>query len=244
MIGYRRLSRRVFLGGACAALALPLLESALPRSVARAQATPPARFLGYYVPCGIRMEHWTPKSRGRRLRPAADPRAAAQPIKSKVCVLTGLANKPAQARRPGRSRLGHGRVPDLRAPVQDRGRRHPERHLARPAPRGSARRRHLAALAAARHRRRQQRRRLRLGLQLRVRAQHLVVGPGDAAAQAGRPGDGVRSAVRRLRSRGHARAGRAPAAPEQERARLRARRRERARRAAGHARPQASSTST
>ena len=64
MIGYRRHSRRAFLGGASAVVALPWLESALPRSVARAQAAIPTRFLAYYVPCGIVMKDWTPGTEG------------------------------------------------------------------------------------------------------------------------------------------------------------------------------------
>ena len=63
MIGCRRASRRAFLGGAGAVLALPWLESAFARS-ARAQSKPPTRFLGYYVPNGIRMSDWTPSAEG------------------------------------------------------------------------------------------------------------------------------------------------------------------------------------
>jgi len=54
------LSRRTLLRGAGASLALPWLEAMLP-SFARAQnATPPKRFLAFYVPCGIRMNRFTP----------------------------------------------------------------------------------------------------------------------------------------------------------------------------------------
>jgi Protein of unknown function (DUF1552) len=106
MIGYRRLSRRAFIGGAGAVLALPWLESALPR-IARAQAAAPLRFLAYYVPCGKRMEHWTPSATGAGydlpliLEPLLN-------IQSKVSVLTGLANEPARPDGPGDHASGTG----------------------------------------------------------------------------------------------------------------------------------------
>ena len=107
MIGLRRLSRRVFLGGAGATLALPFLHSALPRS-ARAQAmTPPTRLLAYYVPCGIRMEHWTPSTEGPNydLPRILAPLAAVQ---AQVSVLTGLANRPARPDGAGDHASGTG----------------------------------------------------------------------------------------------------------------------------------------
>lgn len=107
MIGYRRLSRRAFLGGASATLALPFLESVLPRGLARAQAAPPARFLGYYFPCGIRMEHWTPKNQGTGYDLPVI-LAPLMPIQSKVSVLSGLANKPAKPDGPGDHASGTG----------------------------------------------------------------------------------------------------------------------------------------
>jgi hypothetical protein len=106
MIGYRRLSRRAFLGGAGAVLALPWLESVLPRS-ARAQAGAPTRFLGYYVPCGMRMQDWTPTATGANydlptiLEPLLN-------IQGKVSVLTGLANQPARPDGPGDHASGTG----------------------------------------------------------------------------------------------------------------------------------------
>jgi hypothetical protein len=89
----RTVSRRLFLGGAGAMVALPFLESAVPRG-ARAASTPPQRFLGYFVPNGIRMEHFTPNTQGadydlpRILEPLAS-------VKKYVSVITGLANRPA-----------------------------------------------------------------------------------------------------------------------------------------------------
>jgi hypothetical protein len=107
MIGYRRLSRRGFLGGASTVLALPWLESALPRGVARAQAAAPTRFLGYYVPCGFRMANWTPGADGAGydlptiLEPLLD-------VQGSVSVLTGLANRPARPDGPGDHASGTG----------------------------------------------------------------------------------------------------------------------------------------
>jgi hypothetical protein len=94
VIGRRKSSRRAFLGGAGAVLALPWLESAWP-STARAQDKPPTRFLGYYVPNGIRMRDWTPAAQGADyamtpiLAPLVD-------VKAMVSVLSGLANLPAR----------------------------------------------------------------------------------------------------------------------------------------------------
>lgn len=106
MIGYRKRSRRAFLGGAAATLALPFLESALPRA-ARAQATAPLRFLGYYVPCGIRMQHWTPSTQGAGydLPLILEPIAAVQ---QHISVISKLANRPARPDGPGDHASGTG----------------------------------------------------------------------------------------------------------------------------------------
>jgi hypothetical protein len=110
MIGYRKLSRRAILGGAGATLALPFLESAIPRALrtrAAAQAAAPLRFLGYYVPCGMRMQHWTPMTEGagydlpRILVPLAD-------LQSDVSVISRLANRPARPDGPGDHASGTG----------------------------------------------------------------------------------------------------------------------------------------
>ena len=63
------LSRRAFLGGAGATLALPLLEAMTPfgRS-AFAQDARPTRLLAYYIPNGIHMQTWTPAAEAMRAR--------------------------------------------------------------------------------------------------------------------------------------------------------------------------------
>lgn len=106
MIRYRNLSRRALLGGVGATLALPFLESALPRS-ARAQAAAPLRFLAYYVPCGIRMQHWTPAAQGAGydLPLILEPLAGVQ---SEVSVISRVANRPARPDGPGDHASGTG----------------------------------------------------------------------------------------------------------------------------------------
>ena len=89
------LSRRTFLRGAGATLALPLLEQMWP-SVARAQAAgaaAPRRLVVFYVPNGIHMESWTPQAEGTdwQLSKLLAPLA---PVKSKLMVLSGLSHNP------------------------------------------------------------------------------------------------------------------------------------------------------
>ena len=85
-------SRRTVLRGAGVALALPWLESLLPRA-ARAQAVePPRRFLPIYLPNGA-PERWKPSALGAgaawNLSSVLEPLAA---LKSKVMVISGLEN--------------------------------------------------------------------------------------------------------------------------------------------------------
>ncbi|MEZ4307224.1 MAG: hypothetical protein R3F14_04165 [Polyangiaceae bacterium] len=63
----KRLGRRLFLGGAGAVVALPFLESALPKT-ARAAENVAKRFVAFYVPNGIHMPAWTPATEGRTSR--------------------------------------------------------------------------------------------------------------------------------------------------------------------------------
>ena len=99
-----RLTRRAFLGGAGAVVALPWLESLsrIGSGVARA-ADPlggPQRVLFYYVPNGIHMPEWTPTNLGAGydlptiLTPLVD-------IQSEVSVISGLANTPGIPDGPG-----------------------------------------------------------------------------------------------------------------------------------------------
>lgn len=94
-----KVSRRLFLGGAGAVLALPMLQSAMPR-VVRAEDGIARRFLAFYVPNGIHMQAWTPSAVGANyeLTPILSP---LEEIKAKVLVLTGLDNTPGQPEGPG-----------------------------------------------------------------------------------------------------------------------------------------------
>ena len=72
-------------------MALPLLEAMLPASSprARAAARPAHRFLAFYVPNGMAMEYWSPKTEGRafELSPILEPLA---PFRDQMLVLSGI----------------------------------------------------------------------------------------------------------------------------------------------------------
>ncbi|MBH25604.1 MAG: transcriptional initiation protein Tat [Myxococcales bacterium] len=90
-----RLSRRAFLGGAGAAIALPFLEAMLPTRALADAAEVPRRFLAFYVPNGIHMPAWTPNEAGRDfgLTPILEPLAN---VRDHINVISGLANRPAR----------------------------------------------------------------------------------------------------------------------------------------------------
>ncbi|MFT7578605.1 MAG: hypothetical protein ACI9MR_000263 [Myxococcota bacterium] len=107
-------SRRAFLGGAGAMVALPFLESLLTpfaSQVARAAASDGnaacKRLVFFYVPNGIHMANWTPSTTGsdyalpRILSPLGD-------LRSELLVLTGLKNDPARPDGPGDHAAGTG----------------------------------------------------------------------------------------------------------------------------------------
>jgi hypothetical protein len=107
--GSRQLSRRMILGGAGTLLALPFLESLVPRALRQASAgpgDPPLRALFYYVPNGMHMPSWTPATEGpgyalpKILEPLVDPNAMID-LQGDVLVLSGLANLPAKPEGPG-----------------------------------------------------------------------------------------------------------------------------------------------
>ncbi len=92
------LSRRRFLGGAGALVGLPLLASALPRELSAAPL--PKRFVAFYVPNGMHMPAWTPTATGRDFAlPAL--LSPLEPVRSKLLVLSGLANMPSRPDGPG-----------------------------------------------------------------------------------------------------------------------------------------------
>ena len=105
----KRLSRRTFLGGAGAAVALPYLEAMIPAGTRSAYAMddPPKRALFYYVPNGIHMPDWTPETAGAafELTPTLTPLA---PYRDDLLVLSGVANYPAFPDGPGDHAAGTG----------------------------------------------------------------------------------------------------------------------------------------
>ena len=85
-------SRRQFLRGSGAMLALPVLESALPKW-ARAAEKAPQRLLFYFVPNGMHMPAWTPSTEGTdyELPPILKP---LEKLRSELLVISGLSNLP------------------------------------------------------------------------------------------------------------------------------------------------------
>lgn len=104
-----KLSRRLFLGGAGAAIALPFLESLRGRRARGGNAEVPKRFLAYYTPCGMVMSRYTPAATGAAwvatniLQPLDTPA-----LRPKVSVLTGLDNRPGRSDGGGDHAAGTG----------------------------------------------------------------------------------------------------------------------------------------
>jgi hypothetical protein len=103
-----KLSRRLFLGGAGAAIALPLFESLLPRVARGADPpAPPRRFLAFFAPNGVDMPSWTPVGEGTGwvASPILEPLI---PYRSKVMVVSGVGNRPGQPDQGGDHAAGTG----------------------------------------------------------------------------------------------------------------------------------------
>ncbi len=117
------LSRRTLLRGAGASLALPWLEAMVP-AFARAQnATPPKRFLAFYVPCGIRMNRFTPAATGATwalpsILSGLGARGQDPSVQNDVNVITGLSNRPARPDGPGDHASGTGAFITARHPFK------------------------------------------------------------------------------------------------------------------------------
>jgi len=82
------LARRTVLRGLGATMALPLLDAMIP-VFARAASKPIHRFQTFYVPNGMAMEYWLPKTDGAafELTPILEPLA---PFRNQMLVLSGL----------------------------------------------------------------------------------------------------------------------------------------------------------
>src|ERR1700678_948600 len=99
----RRLSRRTVLRGLGVSMGLPFLEAMGPHSLfaaAPAQKSPPLRMAFLYVPNGVYMPGWTPRSPGSHFELPAilEPLEA---VKSDLLVVSGLTLDPARAHGDG-----------------------------------------------------------------------------------------------------------------------------------------------
>jgi len=87
----KSMPRRTVLRGLGTSLALPFLEAMLPpfSKSLRAAAKPVHRFQAFYVPNGMAMEYWTPKTEGAdfELSPILEPLA---PYRNRMLVLSGI----------------------------------------------------------------------------------------------------------------------------------------------------------
>lgn len=107
----KHLSRRTFLRGMGATIALPLLESMVPAQtpLSKTAANPQIRLGLCFIPHGAVMANWTPAEEGplnlsRTLLPL-------EPFKDQVIVLSNLAHKMAGPQGPGDNGGDHTRCP-------------------------------------------------------------------------------------------------------------------------------------
>ena len=96
----RQISRRTVLRGLGTAIALPWLESIMPRLSQAAEGGSPRRMAFFSVPNGMHMPDWTPKQEGPLgvLPPILAP---LEPIKSSITVLSGLVLNGGRAQQDG-----------------------------------------------------------------------------------------------------------------------------------------------
>lgn len=93
-----RLSRRAFLRGSGAALALPWLDAMLPAATRAPVATPRALFV--FAPNGMKMDDWTPRGEGERFELGAT-LAPLAPHRAALTVCSGFALDGARAHGDG-----------------------------------------------------------------------------------------------------------------------------------------------
>ena len=95
-ISKKHLSRRTFLQGAGATLALPFLESMIPALTAQAATNSGTRLAFIYLPHGAIMDRWTPKTEGRdfEFTPILKPIEA---FREYITVVSGLHHKAADS---------------------------------------------------------------------------------------------------------------------------------------------------
>ena len=93
----KALARRTFLRGMGVTVALPFLDAMVPALTALTKTAKPVRRLGFvYVPNGALQRQWVPTTVGAgfELSPILSPLA---PVKDKVVVVSGLANRQADS---------------------------------------------------------------------------------------------------------------------------------------------------
>lgn len=105
MLG-KHVSRRTFLRGLGAAIALPLLDGMTPALAAagKSAAAPPSRMAFIYAANGIIMEEWTPPTTGAEAPLPRELPAILQPLepfRQHLMVMSGLASDPARAHGDG-----------------------------------------------------------------------------------------------------------------------------------------------
>src|SRR5690606_19753639 len=102
-------TRRAFLGGAGALIALPFMESLGGKKAWAQNTAVPLRHFYFYVPNGMHMPEWTPDGTGRDfavkriLQPIAD-----AGLLDDVLIISNLANRPAEPDGPGDHAAGTG----------------------------------------------------------------------------------------------------------------------------------------
>lgn len=94
----RHLSRRTFLQGTGATLALPLLEAMVPAQTALAQtaASPDPRFMGVFFPHGMAPGHWEPAQEGALPEKLPAIVESLEPVKDQLVIFSGLWSKSAE----------------------------------------------------------------------------------------------------------------------------------------------------
>lgn len=85
------LSRRTFLRGVGTAIALPLLESALPRSARAAANSAPLRLMTFHFPIGVNRESWAPSGTETSWKLGASQQPLAG-FEGDICIITGVSN--------------------------------------------------------------------------------------------------------------------------------------------------------
>lgn len=115
------LSRRTFLGGAAAAIGLPMLDAMRPATgYALGEGAAPTRLFFFYVPNGIHMPGWTPVDTGAEFTPSPILTPLAE-LRSEISVISGLANRNAIDSVPGDHARGTGAFLTAKLPRRTEG---------------------------------------------------------------------------------------------------------------------------